>query len=101
MLEARLAEQRAVLDQAARLVKPGGRLLYITCSVLPSENRDQVDALINRFPEFGIVPWAPLWEQAAFSAAPPQSADRSAETLLMTPRSFGTDGFFLSMLRRK
>ena len=101
MLEARLAEQRAVLDQAARLVNPGGRLLYITCSVLPSENRDQVDALINRFPEFGIVPWAPLWEQAAFSAAPPQSADRSAETLLMTPRSFGTDGFFLSMLQRK
>ena len=101
MLEARLAEQRAVLDQAARLVKPGGRLLYITCSVLPSENRDQVDALINRFPEFGIVPWAPLWEQAAFSAAPPQSADGSAETLLMTPRSFGTDGFFLSMLQRK
>jgi 16S rRNA (cytosine967-C5)-methyltransferase len=101
MLEARLAEQRAVLDQAARLVKHGGRLIYITCSVLRSENRDQVDALINRFPEFGIVPWAPLWEQAAFSAAPPQSADRSAETLLMTPRSFGTDGFFVSMLQRK
>jgi 16S rRNA (cytosine967-C5)-methyltransferase len=101
MLEARLAEQRAVLDQAARLVKPGGRLLYITCSVLPPENRDQVEALINRFPELGIVPWAPLWEQAAFSAAPPQSADGSAETLLMTPRSFGTDGFFVSMLQRK
>jgi 16S rRNA (cytosine967-C5)-methyltransferase len=101
MLEARLAEQRAVLDQAARLVKPGGRLLYITCSVLPPENRDQVDAFLSRHPEFGIVPWAPLWEPAAFSAAPPQSADGSAETLLMTPRSFGTDGFFVSMLQRK
>jgi 16S rRNA (cytosine967-C5)-methyltransferase len=101
MLEARLAEQRAVLDQAARLVKPGGRLIYITCSVLPPENRDQVDAFIARHPEFSIVPWAPLWEQAAFSAAPPQSADGSAETLLMTPRSFGTDGFFVAMLQRK
>jgi 16S rRNA (cytosine967-C5)-methyltransferase len=101
MLEARLAEQRAVLDQAARLVKPGGRLIYITCSVLPPENRDQVDAFIARHPEFSIVPWAPLWEQAAFSAAPPQSADGSAETLLMMPRSFGTDGFFVAMLQRK
>lgn len=101
MLEARLAEQRAVLDQAARLVKPGGRLIYITCSVLPPENRDQVDAFLARHREFSIVPWAPLWEQAAFSVAPPQSADGSAETLLMTPRSFGTDGFFVAMLQRK
>jgi 16S rRNA (cytosine967-C5)-methyltransferase len=101
MLEARLAEQRAVLDQAARLVKPGGRLIYITCSVLPPENRDQVDAFIARHPEFNLVPWTELWEQAAFSAAPPQSAEGSAETLLMTPRSFGTDGFFVAMLQRK
>ena len=50
MLEARLAEQRAVLDQAARLVKPGGRLAYITCSVLPPENRDQVEAFLTRLP---------------------------------------------------
>ena len=48
MLEARLAEQRAVLDEGARLVKPGGRLAYITCSVLPAENRDQVDAFLGR-----------------------------------------------------
>jgi 16S rRNA (cytosine967-C5)-methyltransferase len=101
MLEARLAEQRTVLDQAARLVKPGGRLAYITCSVLPPENRGAVDAFIARFPEFGMVPWPELWEQAAFSAAPPQSADGSAETLLMTPRSFGTDGFYVAVLQRR
>ena len=46
MLEARIKEQRTVLDEGARLVKPGGRLAYITCSVLPSENRDQVDAFL-------------------------------------------------------
>jgi 16S rRNA (cytosine967-C5)-methyltransferase len=69
--------------------------------VLLPENRDQVGAFIARFPEFSIVPWAPLWEQAAFSAAPPQSAEGSAETLLMTPRGFGTDGFFVAMLQRK
>jgi 16S rRNA (cytosine967-C5)-methyltransferase len=101
MLEMRLAEQRAVLDQAARLVKPGGRLAYITCSVLPPENREQVDAFVGRSPEFGIVPWPELWEQAAFSAAPPQSADGSAETLQMTPRSFGADGFYVAVLQRR
>jgi 16S rRNA (cytosine967-C5)-methyltransferase len=101
MLEARLAEQRAVLDQAAPLVKPGGRLAYITCSVLPPENRDQIEDFRSRFPEFAIVPWPSLWEASALSAEPPQSADGSSETLLMTPRSFGTDGFFVAVLERK
>ena len=101
MLEARLAEQRAVLDQAAPLVKPGGRLAYITCSVLPQENRDQVEAFLSRFPQYSIVPWPDLWSAASLSAAPPQSADGSGKTLLMTPRTFGTDGFFVAVLERK
>ncbi|MGH6826573.1 RsmB/NOP family class I SAM-dependent RNA methyltransferase [Methyloceanibacter sp.] len=99
MLEARLAEQRAVLDQAARLVRPGGRLAYITCSVLPSESREQVDAFVGRFPAFGIVPWPELWEQAGISAAPPQSADGSVEALQITPRGFGADGFYVAVLQ--
>ena len=101
MLEARLGEQRAVLDQAAALVKPGGSLAYITCTVLPSENRDQVDAFIARFREFSVVPWPGLWEAAGLSAAPPQSADGSTESLLMTPQSFGTDGFYVAVLQRR
>jgi 16S rRNA (cytosine967-C5)-methyltransferase len=99
MLEARLAEQRAVLDQGAALVKPGGRLVYVTCSVLPPENRDQVDAFIARVPGFRILPWRPLWEESLHSAPPP-SADGSTETLLMTPASFGTDGFYVAVLER-
>ena len=101
LLEARLTEQRAVLDQAAHLVKPGGRLAYVTCSVLPQENRDQVEAFLSRFPQYSIVPWPDLWSAASLSAAPPQSADGSGKTLLMTPRTFGTDGFFVAVLERK
>jgi 16S rRNA (cytosine967-C5)-methyltransferase len=101
MLEARLAEQRAVLDQAAPLMKPGGTLAYITCSVLPPENGEQVNAFITRHPEFSLVPWQGLWQTAGLSAAPPQSADSSTETLLMTPRTFGTDGFYVALLRRR
>ncbi|MGB6347036.1 MAG: RsmB/NOP family class I SAM-dependent RNA methyltransferase [Methyloceanibacter sp.] len=100
MLEARLAEQQAVLDLAAPLVKPGGRLVYITCSVLPSENRDRIDAFIARFPEFKLAPWRQLWDAALPEASPPPSADGSAETLLMTPLSHGTDGFFVAALER-
>jgi len=100
MLEARLQEQRAVLDEGARLVKPGGRLAYITCSVLPSENRDQVDAFLARQPEFKLIPWPELWEQALPGVTPVPSADGSAETLLMTPHGHGTDGFFVAVLQR-
>jgi 16S rRNA (cytosine967-C5)-methyltransferase len=100
MLEARQAEQIAVLDQGAPLVKPGGRLAYITCSVLPSENRDQVDAFLARHPGFKLVRWPELWEAGLPGVPPVPSADGSAETLQMTPRSHGTDGFFVAVLER-
>ena len=100
MLEARLAEQRAVLDEGAALVKPGGRLAYITCSVLPAENRDQVEAFLARRPEFKLIPWPELWQQALPDTEPVPSADGSAETLLMTPRRHGTDGFFVAVMQR-
>jgi 16S rRNA (cytosine967-C5)-methyltransferase len=99
MLEARLAEQRTVLDTGAKLVKQGGQLAYITCSVLAPENRDQVDAFIVRHPEFRLVPWRELWA-AALAAPPRPSADGSEESLLMTPLSHGTDGFYVAVLER-
>jgi 16S rRNA (cytosine967-C5)-methyltransferase len=100
MLEARMAEQRLVLNEGAALVKPGGRLAYITCSVLPQENAEQVADFLSRHPEFALVPWRDLWA-AALPVAAPDSADRSDETLLMTPLSHGTDGFFVAVLERK
>jgi 16S rRNA (cytosine967-C5)-methyltransferase len=100
MLEARQAEQMAVLDEGAPLVKPGGRLAYVTCSVLPSENRDQVDAFLGRHPDFKLIPWTELWEAALPGVPPMPSADGSAETLQMTPLRHGTDGFFVAVLER-
>ncbi|MDE1935138.1 RsmB/NOP family class I SAM-dependent RNA methyltransferase [Bradyrhizobium sp.] len=101
-LEVRLKAQAAVLDRAVHLVKPGGRIAYVTCSVLPVENNGQVGAFLARHPEFSVVSpsetVAALWDKADdFSAATLQSA----EGLLMTPRRTGTDGFFVSVLRRK
>src|SRR3954471_11173797 len=65
-LEVRLKDQAAVLDRAAALVKPGGRIAYITCSVLAPENGEQVRGFIARHPEFSVVPLdetaSVLWE---------------------------------------
>ncbi|WJR75407.1 RsmB/NOP family class I SAM-dependent RNA methyltransferase [Bradyrhizobium sp. NP1] len=100
-LEIRVKEQAEVLERAAGLVKRGGRIAYITCSVLPVENGEQVRAFLARHPEFAVVPpeetASVLWDKAeAFAAA----ALRSDEGWLMTPRRTGTDGFFVSVLRR-
>ena len=100
-LEIRLREQAEVLDRAVPLVKPGGRIAYITCSVLPPENGAQVQAFLTRHPEFAIVPPAQtvtaLWDKAdAFAEA----ARETPEGWLMTPRRTGTDGFFVSVLKR-
>jgi 16S rRNA (cytosine967-C5)-methyltransferase len=100
MLAARQAAQRAVLDQGVPLVKPGGRLAYVTCSVLPSENRDQVGAFLARHPGFKLVPWRTLWEEALPGVPALPSADGSDDTLLMTPLSHGTDGFFIAVMER-
>src|ERR1700754_2540555 len=55
-LEVRLKAQTEVLDRAAPLVKPGGRIAYVTCSVLTEENGDQVRAFLARAPDFTVVP---------------------------------------------
>jgi 16S rRNA (cytosine967-C5)-methyltransferase len=101
-LEVRLKDQTEVLDRAAALVKPGGRIAYITCSVLPQENNEQIRNFVARHPDFAVVPpsqtMTVLWDKADdFAAATLQSADG----LLMTPRRTGTDGFFVSILQRK
>ncbi|SDS37797.1 RsmB/NOP family class I SAM-dependent RNA methyltransferase [Bradyrhizobium canariense] len=101
-LEVRLKDQVEVLDRAAALVKPGGRIAYSTCSVLPPENGEQIRAFTARNSDFTVVPPSQtvtvLWDKAEdFAAATLQSP----EGLLMTPRRTGTDGFFVSILKRK
>jgi 16S rRNA (cytosine967-C5)-methyltransferase len=100
-LEIRIKDQIEVLDRASAMVKPGGRIAYITCSVLPDENGEQVRAFVARHPQFAIAPpeetASVLWDKAdAFAEA----ALKLPEGWLMTPRRTGTDGFFVSVLRK-
>src|ERR1043166_3722219 len=99
-LATRRKEQEAVLDRAAAFVKPGGRIAYVTCSVLAEENDDQVQAFLRRHPEFTLVPPAqvcePLGERAYLFRRAVLMSDAG---LLTTPARTDTDGFFVSMLR--
>ena len=92
-------EQRAILEMATPMVKPGGRLVYATCSVLPEENGDQVARFLANHSDFATLPWREAWTTGVGGDSP-TSADGSDETLLLTPARHGTDGFFIAVLRR-
>lgn len=96
-LEQRIAEQDEVLAEAVRFVKPGGRILYVTCSVLREENEDRLDAFLAAHPDFSSVPAAKLVERAGL---PPLArfASPFGFGLRLTPLRGGTDGFFIAML---
>ncbi len=100
-LAERRKEQEAVLERAAGLAKPGGRIAYITCSVLAEENADQIQAFTARHPDFSVEKPGEavkgLGERAYLFSRAVLISD---EGLLMTPRRTGTDGFFVSLLRR-
>jgi 16S rRNA (cytosine967-C5)-methyltransferase len=100
-LEQRGKEQAEVLDRAAPLVNRGGRIAYVTCSVLDEENGAQVRSFLARQLEFSVVPPVDVIKVLGDNTAAFATAARlSVEGLLMTPRTTGTDGFFVSVLRR-
>ncbi|MFO1091221.1 MAG: RsmB/NOP family class I SAM-dependent RNA methyltransferase [Hyphomicrobiales bacterium] len=99
-LAQRLEDQKSVLDKAAGLVKPGGRIVYVTCSVLPEENGAQVEAFLKRATGFAVVPYTDVWRKAIGTAAP-EGAGGLAGTLTLTPARHGTDGFFVAILERR
>jgi 16S rRNA (cytosine967-C5)-methyltransferase len=98
-LEERLRQQWAVLTIAADLVKPGGRLLYATCSVLPEENGEQVARFLAAHAAFQRLPWQQAWASGV-GVELPASAGAQSEDLLLTPAQHGTDGFFIATLLR-
>jgi 16S rRNA (cytosine967-C5)-methyltransferase len=76
------ALQAQILAAAARLVKPGGRLVYATCSLMPRENEGQIETFLAAHPEFHVVPV------------------ENRPYLSLTPASHGTDGFFAAVMER-
>lgn len=89
-LAKRLEEQQQALALAAPLVKAGGRLIYVTCSVLPEENEDAVAAFLGSYPQFTPV---------GLERAGLPSYERPIG-VQMTPLKTGCDGFYIAVLKR-
>lgn len=88
--------QASILASAARLVKPGGRLVYATCSVMAEENENQVLAFLSAHPDFQLLSVPHIWSAVAETPCPV-----TTDWLRLTPRTHHTDGFFAAALQRK
>lgn len=99
-LDERIGQQRQVLDAAARYVRPGGMLCYVTCSLLPEENQQQAAHFVSANGDFEIVSALDNW-QALFGTSGVAPISQDGATVTLSPASTDTDGFFFAMMRRK
>ncbi len=86
-------KQAAILDAASTLVRPGGRLVYATCSLLEAENDAIVAAFLERHPDFTLLP--------ASAVLGKQGIACDGDVLRLLPHKHNTDGFFAAALERK
>ena len=88
--------QQQILRSASRLVRPGGRLVYATCSLLREEDEMQAEAFLAAEPGFSVYPVTRAWEETIGGASP-----AGEDYLRLTPARHGTDGFFATLFERK
>jgi 16S rRNA (cytosine967-C5)-methyltransferase len=93
----RVAEQAAILADGVRYVKPGGTLIYITCSILSDENEARVAAFLAANPGFSAAEHRALWTATFGDAGAPHVSDLG---ITLSPHATDTDGFFISILRQ-
>ena len=90
-----VVRQRDILANASRLVKPGGRLVYVTCSLLREENEGQAETFLAAHPDFALYPIARAWAETLGGRSP-----AGDDYLRLTPAHHGTDGFFAAIFER-
>jgi 16S rRNA (cytosine967-C5)-methyltransferase len=88
-----VAKQAAILESAARLLKPGGRIVYATCSLLRAENEEIAAAFSAAHPEFRRLPVRELLEQAKVPDAASLCSE-GGQDLRLWPQRHGSDGFY-------
>ena len=91
-----VALQGKILASAARLVRPGGRLVYATCSMLAEEDERQVEAFLASHPSFHLLPVGEAWAATIGGACPVEGP-----YLRLSPARHNTDGFFAAILERQ
>ncbi|MGE5269765.1 MAG: RsmB/NOP family class I SAM-dependent RNA methyltransferase [Thiohalocapsa sp.] len=99
-LDELVVRQRDILASAARLVKPGGRLIYVTCSLLREENEAQAEAFLAAHPDFALCPAGQAWAEVLAKAGMGGPCPAGEDYLRLTPARHGTDGFFAALFDR-
>ena len=89
------AKQASILAAAATLVKPGGRLVYATCSLLAEENEDIVQAFLAAHADFALLPAVDILKRQGIELP------RTDQYLRLHPHVHDTDGFFAAVMERK
>ncbi|TPW27819.1 RsmB/NOP family class I SAM-dependent RNA methyltransferase [Martelella alba] len=97
-IEERTGQQREVLSAASRYVRPGGTLIYVTCSLLPEENQRQIERFLSEESAFEPVDLAAVWKEKFTTGTPLESGFGS---LTLSPARTATDGFYCAALRRR
>jgi 16S rRNA (cytosine967-C5)-methyltransferase len=95
----RIKEQATVLDRAARLAKKGGRVAYVTCSLLPEENDQAIAGFLVRHPGFEVIDPGAVADKAGLGGLA-SFLSPMGHGLQLTALRCGTDGFYISLLRR-
>ncbi|NKC33770.1 RsmB/NOP family class I SAM-dependent RNA methyltransferase [Falsiroseomonas selenitidurans] len=90
-------KQAMILEDASELVRPGGRLVYATCSLLPEEDEMQMAAFLERHEDFEALPLPGLWAELR----PGLAAPGDGPWMALSPARHGTDGFFAAVLQRR
>lgn len=97
-LAIRTREQFEILRTACTYVRPGGRMVYITCSIFPEENQQQIEAFLADNPEFAIIDAQELWQERFGDTM--DRARFDANGVILSPARTGTDGFFFAAMTR-
>lgn len=92
--------QDRILSAASRLVRPGGRLVYVTCALSRRENEDRVEAFMTHEPDFQPLPVYTVWQETLEPLGTP-ACPSDGNYLRLDPHHHGTDSFFVAVLERK
>lgn len=101
MLAERQQTQAILLNKARAMVAPGGRIVYITCSVLASEGRDQINRLLATANELELADIAAIWDDTVRKAGGGRCPPTVDNMLQLLPRRDGCDGFFVAVFQAR